>query len=92
MRILAPYDFPTENLRRALILLYGCHVKWGKGKLEKTKCYIVVCKESLMIRLYRVYTMLVPDLESQSPKWTSTVSTGRVGGKTKDGEHSGVVA
>ena len=44
-----------------------------------------------MIRLYRVYTMLVPDLESQSPKWTSTVSTGRVGGKNKkDEEYCGV--
>ena len=31
--------------------------------------------ESLVIRLYKVYTMLMPGLESQSPEWTSTVST-----------------
>ena len=43
--------------------------------------------ESLVIRLYKVYTMLMPGLESQSPEWTSTVSTGRVGGrKQKDEE------
>ena len=59
-----------------MILLLGCHVVGRERKLGKALCAALeVCKESLVIRLYRVYTMLVPDLESQSPKWTSTVST-----------------
>ena len=54
VRVLAPYDFPTENLRRALILLLGCHVVGRERKLGKAVCAALeVCKESLVIRLYK---------------------------------------
>ena len=64
------YGKPASRLDPPVWLSRG-----GKRETrEGLSTALEVCKESLVIRLYKVNTMLVPGLESQSPKWTSTVS------------------
>ena len=83
-------DFPTENRRRALVLLYGLS-RVGKKVLEIRYCrYVSDAKESLVIRGTN-YTMFVPDLNAEV---NLAVSAGRVGWykkKSKEINYTGVV-
>lgn len=69
----------------------GCHVVGKRETREDADNALVSIVHTRMLgiasdnmqALQSVHSMLVPGLESQSPEWTSTVSTGRVGGKKR---------